>query len=63
MQWRSCALTAVEPFEPGFDHGNLFVDLTDRQADIVTRPSPEIGGQSLPEIARRSGTGNWDIFR
>jgi hypothetical protein len=54
--WRSCAVTAVEPFDPGLDHGNLFVDLTDRQTEVIACSVFEIDGQPLtvqPEILDR----------
>jgi hypothetical protein len=45
--------------QSGFDHGDLFVDLTDWQAEVVPRscPGPELERKPLPmlpEIVKRA---------
>jgi hypothetical protein len=50
-------VTAVESFEPGLDHGNFFVDLTDRQTEVEARSRFETDDQPLtvhPEIFQRA---------
>jgi hypothetical protein len=47
------ALSGVEPIETCLYHGDLFINLTDRQAEVVARSPLEVDGQLLtmrPEI-------------